>query len=76
MKTEVFSLIDTYGPLTTGKLRHKLDTMVDIIVDRHDLFDFLNTEVKRRNLVRSSGSVLGGQNNYEDILCFYWSTSE
>lgn len=76
MKTEALSLIETYGPLTTGSLHHKLSTMFDIVMDRGDLFDFLNIEAKRRNIVRSSGSALGGQGNYGDILCFYWSKSE
>ena len=76
MKTEALSLIETYGPLTTGSLHQKLSTMFDIVLDRGELFDFLNTEAKRHNIMRSSGSTLGGQGNYEDILCFYWSKSE
>lgn len=76
MKTEVLSLIDAHGPLSTSKILQLLDTTFDVEVDQQDLFDLLNNEAKRHNLVRSTGSKLGGQGTYKDILCFYWSTSE
>lgn len=76
MKTEVLSLIENHGPLTTSKVQRMLATVFEIESDSRELFDLLNNEARKQNLVRSSGSVLGGQGNYQDILCFYWSMSE
>jgi hypothetical protein len=53
-----------------------LATVFEIESDSIELFELLNNEARKHNLVRSTGSKLGGPGIYTDILCFYWSMSE
>ena len=76
MKTEILSLVENHGPLTTSKVQQMLATVFEIESDSIELFELLNNEARKRNLERSTGSKLGGPGVYKDTLCFYWSMSE
>jgi len=75
MKTEALSLIENHGPITTSNVQRMLATVFDIESDSIELFELLNDEARKHNLIRTTGSNLG-EGLYDGTLCFYWSMSE
>ena len=76
MKTDVLLLVKDYGPISTANLHQLLENIYgEETMDQRELFDLLNTEANKHNLVRTTGSNLG-EGLYDGTLCFYWSKSE